>query len=333
MKNETRGRKKTYSVELLLEIIEKFKIESPNEPQTATALARFANSLGYTDIKYYHFTRNAEAIGQITNTTISNGREIKYTEQTLKTILEKCCGKIPSSTKINVSILVEYAKKLGYTDISAYHFTKYPHIKDMIDLLSEDTTLLLSDRQEADFYLQHHGILNAKELVNIYKNNPNQLIVILDGYSKRYEQLKVDYLNLNKQYEMLSNIVEELKQYKQEYTKLRDERNHYYSEYKRIAKYDKLNDTLYLLGKLKEYNVSVQLGEEYVQSLLQHLRQTKNDDDKIPTIEDTSTEIRTLIAPIPKGTDTATVIPFNNATSVGETTIQGVDDFLDSFDD
>lgn len=268
MSEETRGRKKKYSVDVLREIATQYIEKHQVGAITASKLATFANELGYDDIKYYHFTRNSEALEDIIQFDNTAGRGKKYTVNDLKTIIEKCCEIIPEHEKLNVTTLVKYAQKLGYTDINTYHLTKEPEIKQLVDALGRDSSLLLNREEQENFMLQHANILKADDLVDAFRTKPLQLKIILRDFSRKYEDLKLDYLNISMQLRKAKEEISELQQLIDGHKTIEQECNYYKKEYNRISKYDALNDKLFMLQRLNEMGTKVNLSEEAFRSLI-----------------------------------------------------------------
>lgn len=268
MSEETRGRKKKFSVDILREITKQYIEKGKTGSITASKLAAFAEELGYDNVKYYHFTRNSDELKDIIEFDKNGGRSKKYTVHDLKEIVEKCCEMIPDHEKFNVATLVKYAKKLGYKDITAYQFIKEPDIKELIDALKRDSSFLTDPDKEADFMLKHANILKADELVDAYKKDPFQLKLILRNYSKKYESLKLDYIKVSIELDKVKKELSQLEQLKEENKALKRKCEFYKNENTRMSKYDKLQNKLLVLEDLNEMGIKVNLSEEAFRALV-----------------------------------------------------------------
>lgn len=325
MTEETRGRKKKYSRELLREITSKYIEQQHIGTVTASKLAIFAKGLGYEDIKYYHFTRNAEDLQDIIQLDNAAGRGKKYTVSDLRMIIEKCCEVAVDYEKLNVATLVKYANKLGYTDINAYHFTKEPEIKELIEALGRDSSFLLNSNEKENFMIQHANILKADDVVDAFRTKPLKLKLILRDFSKKYEALKLDYLNISMQFGKVKEEVAKLQQLEQDYKKLKDERDYYKKEYERISQYDALNDKLFMLQRLNETGIKVNLSEATFQSLLEVNERTNDniEDDEVGNWLGDYSETKDCSNSIE-----GNAVPFKK---VENEKIKKVDDFLNRF--
>ncbi len=276
MIKETRGRKKKFSPDLLREIAVKYIKQGHVGEVTASKLATFAKKLGYDDIKYYHFTRNADALKDIILFDSAGGRGRKYTVSDLEEIIDKCCNAMTGYEKVNVANLVKCAKKLGYKDINAYHFNKEPEIKGLIEALGRDSSLLENDEEKANFKIQHANILRADDILESFKTSPAKLKIILRDFSDKYESLKLDYLNLLVQFNKAKEELSEYQQLEEQYKRLKENHDYYKNEYKRISKYDGLNDKLLMFERLNEMGTKVHLSEEAVLALTKTNQRTND---------------------------------------------------------
>lgn len=333
MAEETRGRKKKYSADVLREIAIKYIEHQHTGAVTASKLAVFAKELGYDDIQYYHFTRNSEVLKDIIQLDAASGRGQKYTANDLKMIIEKCCESMPNHEKLNVATLVKYAKKLGYKDINTYHFTKIQEVKELIDALGRDSSALLTSDEKEKFALKHANILKADELVDTFKTKPLQLKIILRNFSKNYEDLKLDYLNITAQLRKCTEELSEMQKLKESYKSVSEECKYYKHEYTRISKYDKLNDKLLMLQRLNEMGIKVNLSESSFQALVNSNVRTNDNiepDDNLQEGQEAHwiSDYSTPAVQENVSIEGQNVVPFRKIT---DQRVQEVDDFLSGF--
>ena len=287
MGEETRGRKKKFSIDILRYILQKYLSEDTTGSITASKLASYANDMGYSEIKYYHFTRYKDELKDIFDFSSNVGRGQKYTTNDLKEIVEDYLTNCDDGTAITITNLVSYAKQLGYKDITSYYFTKDSYIQNLIKSLNKDTVLLKNDDDEKNFYFQHGSNLNADLLVDNYKSKPKILKAILRQYSSDYNELKGEHLRVKAKLKKANEDIANLKKIEAQYNALKNERDYYKKEYERILKYDSLHDKIYMLERLSEHGVKVNISEDSLNSLIDGNKKSINDNININLEENT----------------------------------------------
>ncbi|MBZ9634639.1 hypothetical protein [Clostridium sp. FP1] len=211
------------------------------------------------------------------------GRKQRFTYEVLKSILDSYFD--PDNNKIygqtTATKIAEYAEKtLGIEGIKYYHFNRNEKIKSRI----HETNNIY----EFDQTTKNENTLvafNPDRFLEVYKNDPKMMKIVLRRFSDKYENLNrqvLDLQTLKLKYEAkISKLDNENKQLNEKLKDLMHVNNATKTQSNKLEKFKKFSEKGVMLKYLKDQGLIRSLDEENLSILLANCNLIDSNDNVI----------------------------------------------------
>lgn len=212
------------------------------------------------------------------------GRKERFDTKKLSSIIDSYFNNNKVYGQITATKISEYAEKqLGYDGIKYYHFSRNPEIKSIIN----DINNIYKFNKTND--KQTFIPFNSDKFFDNYKNDTKTTKLVLRQFANRYENLNLkvlDFETLKLQYEAkIESLENENKKLYEQSKELRNSNKRISENYRKVKKFKKFSDKVFMLKYLKEQGLIASLDEENLRILLANCNLNTDDSFNISDIK------------------------------------------------